>query len=311
MGIYLWTSWTTTSYDIADIISDPYSLQYPSDNLWKMIVDYENDPATWEAIEVLGDAWNCGVNFWTFWMHFLDIRLHNTSISLDLGWQYSYSTVESSSWIITANFDTDTYTVDVTAIVDWWIPVPFYSTWSLWGEKVWTPRTATVNIYQWGLSWSLDLITWSWEQEMKSAYIWWPVIETFTVDLTNLYSNVTAFQQWDPVKKLWYVFDIQNNVQFYWALYVGGNSLSFSWNSLWCPGWIWLLIWTNNLQWTIMYDFNTGIATWSLTDWGGNTEAWSRQHYASIDWTQDIWVSWSPPSWWDTPTGYVEIRIER
>lgn len=314
MGIYLWTSWTTTSYDIADIIAD-VSSSYPSGRLWSFVIDYEittvvGEHGTWNISMYWDGSWNVSIDCDAY--HLLNMYFYNwEAVRVGLDDPYSYRTVVSHSGTITLDMDNKTYSVDVTVILDWDETVPLQTSWSFTWDDIWVVNRMMGTSYQATFTWDVTLITWWWEQEIKSAHIWWPVIETFTVDLTNSYSSVTAFQQWDPVKKLWYVFDIQNNVQFYWQLNIGSDGINFTWSWMGFAWWVWLSIPDNQLQWTFTYDFWTGIATWDLVNWSWQTESWSRQFSWSLDTTQDIQLSRSPPWWWDTPTGYVEIRIER
>ena len=312
MWVYIWKEWTPTSYDIEDIIADMPS-SYPSGRLWSFVIDYEmitvvGEHGTWNISMYWDGSWN--VSFESDAYHLLNMYFYNwDSIRIGLDSQYSYRTVLSHSGTITLDMDNKTYSIDVTVILDWDEAVPLQTSWSFTWDDIWVVNRLMGTSYQATFTWDVTLITWWWETPLSSAHIWEPVRESYIVDLTTTFSaNIPS---WESISKLHYIFDITNNVQFYWQLNIGSDGVNLAWSWLGFAWWVWLSIPDNQLQWTFTYDFWTGIATWDLVNWSWQTESWSRWFSWSLDTTQNIPITWAPPSWWDVPTGTVEIRVER
>lgn len=312
MWVYIWKEWTPTSYDIEDIITDMPS-SYPSGRLWSFVIDYEittvvGEHGTWNISMYWDGSWN--VSFESDAYHLLNMYFYNwESIRIGLDDPYSYRTVLSHSGTITLDMDNKTYSVDVTVILDWDEAVPLQTSWSFTWDDIWVVNRLMGTSYQATFTWDVTLITWWWETPLSSAHIGEPVRESYIVDLATVFSD--NIPSWEPISKLHYIFDITNNVQFYWQLNIGSDGVNLAWSWLGFAWWVWLSIPDNQLQWTFTYDFWTGIATWDLVNWSWQTESWSRWFSWSLDTTQNIPISWSPPGWWDVPTGTIEIRVER
>lgn len=317
MWVYIWKEWTPTSYDIEDIIVDIPS-SYPTGRLWSFVIDYEittvvGEHGTWNISMYWDGSWN--VSFESDAYHLLNMYFYNwESIRIGLDDPYSYRTVVSHSGTITLDMDNKTYSIDITVILDWDEAVPLQTSWSFTWDDIWVVNRMSGTSYQATFTWTVTLITWWWETPLSSAHIWEPMRESYIIpDLSTSYNG--TIPAWDAIKKIRIMFNVTNNVEWYWNGSIGSgsySSISGSWNWIWLPWSLWFSFSTAQLQWTVEYDFNTSNATWDLTNWSWWTEAWSQGFYGwSLDWTQSIPITWIPQTWSTPPTGTIEIRVER